>query len=124
MTRVSMQLLGADQLVRNLTKYADRVLEGVVRASQIAQALVVNDARSDHPYVDRTQNLTNSIQPGQVEVTDKDVTAYVEARMAYASFVEFGTSRARAYPFLTPAMLRNAANYRRAIQKEVQAVKL
>lgn len=121
---VKVEIKGMDQLVRNLSRYPNELLKGVVAAVQITQARIVNDARADHPYVDRTGNLTNSIMPGEVDITDDEVTAYVEARMQYASFVEFGTSRAKAYPFLTPAMLRNAKTFRDSVARQVQAVKL
>ncbi len=119
-----IEIKGLPQLVKNLSKYSDQVLQGVVAACQITQALIVNDARADHPYKDRTGNLTNSIQAGDVVIDDKEVTAYVEARMQYASFVEFGTSRAQAYPFLTPAMLRQAANFRKTVAQQMAKIRL
>lgn len=119
-----IEVHGIPQLVKNLSRYADEAIKAVVTAAQISQALVVNDATNDHPYKDKTGNLTNSIQPGAVEVSDTEVVAYIEARMAYASFVEFGTSRARAYPFLTPALIRQGNNFRRAIIRELKAIRL
>lgn len=119
-----VEIKGMDKLVRNLSRFSDAALKGIVTASEMSQAMIVNDARSDHPYTDRTGNLTNSIQPGEIIVTDKDVTAYVEARMQYATFVEFGTSRAVAYPFLTPAMLRQASNFRKNVARALQEVRL
>lgn len=115
---------GVDEMVRNLSRFSDKALERVAAAAQIAQARIVNDAKNDHPYKDRTGNLTNSIQPGIVQITDAEVDAYVEARMQYASFVEFGTSRAHAYPFLTPAMLRYAPQFREDVAREMQRVTL
>ncbi len=120
---MSIEISGMDELVRNLSNYSKKAIEGVVRAAQISQALVVNDARSDHPYIDRTGNLTNSIQAGAVEVSDNKVEAEVQARMEYASFVEYGTSRARAYPFLVPALLRQMENFRRSIMSEVSKIR-
>lgn len=124
MSGLKMELKGLNQLVKNLTRYPDEVIKGCVTAAQISQALIVNDAKTDHPYKDRTGNLTNSIQPGAVEVTDQEVTAYVEARMGYATFVEFGTSRAHAYPFLTPAMIRQASNFKKSIANALRAIRL
>lgn len=121
---LKVEIKGMDQLVRNLSRYPDELLKGVVAAVQMTQAMIVNDARADHAYTDRTGNLTNSIMPGEVEITDEEVTGYVEARMQYATFVEFGTSRAKAYPFLTPAMLRNAKTFRDNVARQVKAVRL
>ncbi len=119
-----IQIIGLDNLVRNLSRYPVEALKGCVTAAQMSQAMIVNDAKSDHPYKDRTGNLTNSIQPGAVEISDTEVVAYVEARMAYATFVEFGTSRAAAYPFLTPAVIRQADNFKKNIAREVDAIQL
>ncbi len=119
-----IEIIGLQNLVRNFSKYSDEVLKGCVTAAQISQALIANDAKSDHPYKDRTGNLTNSIQPGAIEISDTEVVAYVEARMAYASFVEFGTSRADPYPFLVPAMYRQLNNFQKAISAEIQRIRL
>lgn len=124
MSSAKVEIIGIENLVSNLSKYSDRLLESVVTACQMSQALIVNDAKNDHPYVDRTGNLTNSIQPGEIEITDDEVTAYVEANMEYATFVEFGTSRAKPYPFLTPAMLRQAGNFRDTVAAQIKAIQL
>lgn len=119
-----IDMTGIPQLVKNFSRFRGLALKAIVTAAEMSQARVVNDARNDHPYKDRTQNLTNSIQPGAVEVTDDTVIAYVEARMQYASFVEFGTSRARAYPFLTPALLRNSNGFRKNLARQLDAISL
>lgn len=71
----------------------------------VAQA-VADHAKTNHPYRDRTTNLTNSIQvlpgPGLNE-------AQVFAGEEYASFVEEGTKRedgsqrSAPYPYMAPA---------------------
>lgn len=118
-----IQVLGGEQLIKNISAYGKDIVQAVTDACQITQALIINDARSDHPYTDRSGNLTQSIQPGAIEISDDEVSAYVEARMQYASFVEFGTSRAKAYPFLTPAMLRNAANFRKNLARQIKSIR-
>lgn len=65
---------------------------------------VADDARANHPYTDRTGDLTSSIQaiagPGLYE-------AQVFAGTEYASYVEEGVSgRSRPYPYLGPASER------------------
>lgn len=119
-----IEVIGLDNLVKNLSRYPDETIKGCVTAAQMSQAMIVNDAKTDHPYKDRTGNLTNSIQPGAVEVSDTEVVAYVEARMSYATFVEFGTSRADPYPFLVPAMYRQAKNFRNAVANEIAKIQL
>lgn len=121
---MSVTIIGLPKVLKNLNDYSVKVLQACVDAAQISQARIVNSARSNHPYKDRTGNLTNSIQPGNVEVSEEGITAYVEARMSYASFVEFGTSRAKAYPFLTPAMIAEYPNYRKTMTKLIGKIKL
>lgn len=124
MSGTRIEVKGMDALIKNLSRYPDELVKGCVQAAQITQALIVNDAKQDHPYKDRTGNLTNSIQPGDVVVDDNEVTAFVEARMQYASFVEFGTSRAVPYPFLVPAMLRQVKNFKQAVASQIEKIRL
>ncbi len=119
-----VEVNGVDVIQKNISKYSERVVEAVTVATQMAQAMIVNDAKNDHPYKDRTGNLTNSIQPGAIEISNEEVVGYVEARMQYATFVEFGTSRAKPYAFLTPAVIRNMAFYKKAMAKQLDSISL
>ncbi len=121
---IRVEVTGTDVIQKNISKYSDRVVEAVTVATQMAQAMIVNDAKNDHPYTDRTQNLTNSIQPGAIEISNEEVVGYVEARMQYATFVEFGTSRAKPYPFLTPAVIRNMGAYKKIMAKQIASIAL
>ena len=80
---------GTEQVIRNLSRIKKDMLNKVVRACQITQAKVVNDARSTAPVFITT--LRQSILPGPIDVTDFNVKAYVTANVDYASYVEFGT---------------------------------
>lgn len=121
---MTIEITGVPKVLENLKEYQGRILQALVSAAEVSQARIVNDARANHPYTDRTQNLTNSIQAGLVRVTEEGVEAYVEARMEYASYVEFGTSRSKPYPFLTPAMLRESPNYIKTAAKLIDRIKL
>lgn len=120
----SIRILGIPEVIKNFGEYQSRVLQAAVTATQMSQARIVNQARSNHPYQDRSGNLTNSIQAGDIEISEIGVTAFVEARMEYASFVEFGTSRSRAYPFLTPAMLAEYPRFKANTAREIKKIKL
>lgn len=60
----------------------------------------VERMKADHPYTDRTGDLTDTIMwepiPGG--------GVYIVALQDYASFVELGTDRAKAYPFFLPGI--------------------
>jgi hypothetical protein len=61
-------------------------------------------AKWDHPYQDRTGNLTSSI--GFTVEVWKNNTAQLNiyATATYADEVEYGTSKSKAYPFLFPKL--------------------
>lgn len=116
---MSVTVLGREQLVQNLSRWRESLVERIVTHTEIVQAQVVDFAKANHPYTDRTENLTNSIQPGRIVVQDDVITAEVAARQEYAAFVEFGTSRARPFPFLAPAIAAHAGEFRKRIQRVV-----
>jgi hypothetical protein len=71
-------------------------LEGELQvASWQAASDGVSAERRDHPYTDRTYDLTNTATPESDENGEADMVWPQE----YASFVDEGTSRSAAYPF-------------------------
>jgi HK97 gp10 family phage protein len=105
-------ITGADEWAAR----ADRaVMEGLESAVTEIARLAVADAVATHPYTDRTGNLTASIGPMPVTVDGGVVRGGVEAQMPYARFVEEGTSRMDALPFLGPALARTEADADRIV---------
>lgn len=62
-----------------------------------------------------TGNLRNSITNA---VDDK--SAYVGTNVEYAPYVELGTSRAKAQPFLKPAATEHTDVYRQIVESELK----
>jgi HK97 gp10 family phage protein len=62
-------------------------------------------APGEPPATD-TGRLLNSIV-GDAKVVGKQVQGYLDARTAYAGYLEFGTRRMAARPFMTPAVMKN-----------------
>lgn len=108
---------GWKETILNLSKYEKNVVDRLVTAVQITQAEVVNEAKANHPYTDRTQTLTKSIQAGDVIIKQGSVDGNILALADYASFVEFGTSRSQAYPFLGPAILKSRNSFNRRVDE-------
>lgn len=75
--------------------------------------LVMQEARRIVP-VD-TGALQRSIQPTHTEASQASVSAEFVVGEGYAGFVEFGTVRMRAQPFIRPALSRYRDDYREAI---------
>jgi HK97 gp10 family phage protein len=63
-----------------------------------------------------TGNLRNSI----THVTEGDSAVYVGTNTEYAAYVELGTSRTRAQPYLRPAVERNSSTYKQIIKGAMQ----
>lgn len=61
-----------------------------------------------------TGNLRASITH---EVDDGDNAVYIGTNVEYARYVELGTSRQKAQPFLRPAATEHGAQYRQVLKK-------
>ena len=96
---LKLEITGVDKLVEALSQMQD-LKEPVADAMELYLEKVVSDAKSIVPV--RTGTLQRSItfSGGEGEYT-------VGSRVNYAPYVEYGTSRMRPQPFLTPALLWN-----------------
>ncbi len=123
MSNVTINVTGLNDVKAAIKRYGDSLVSEIVDITGMVQARVVEDAKMNHPYQDRTTHLTQSIQIGPVSVDDKGIEGVVEARQPYASYVEFGTSRARAFPFLVPALLNNIPTFRASVKAAINRAK-
>lgn len=100
---------------------ADDLQRAGVKAAKDGVAL----ARASHPYEDRTGNLTNNAHVEEDHAIGGGLMTWPED---YASYVDEGTSRARAFPFtprarkLAAVMLNEGvqeaiARFRRALER-------
>jgi HK97 gp10 family phage protein len=71
-----------------------------------AAALVADEARADHPYEDRTGDLTARTVPGAIVAHGDTLTVQLVGDTEYGGFVDEGTARMAARPFLRPAFDR------------------
>lgn len=96
--------------IEGIEEALDALCEEAIDSARVAVALhasrVAEEARSTHPYTDRTGDLTDSIEALDTNREGDFVRGYVVAGMGYASYVEEGTSRNRPYPYLRPAAER------------------
>lgn len=103
---LTFEIEGLEELKRELDKSTE-VLEGDLALMSIQAAEAgVSEAKRNHPYTDRTGDLT-----GEATVLKEfDSRGNTEAEMLwpenYASFVDKGTSRAKPYPFTPQAVER------------------
>lgn len=101
-----IEIVGADNLRRTLHELPNRVRNVSLKAMQLAVGLVHRHAISIVP-VD-TGGLKNSLwfKP-DYERTENTLVGAVGTNKTYAPFVEFGTSRMSAQPYLIPAVTNN-----------------
>jgi hypothetical protein len=81
---------GIEQVVRNLSMIEKNIVQEIVYGAEAVQAKVVNDARVICP-TGFTGALAQSIEAGDITITDANVEALVNAKADYASYVEWGT---------------------------------
>ena len=90
--------------IRILRREVDTELERAVRTTSRE---VSREAKRSHTYQDRTGRLTRSIAPLPTmgRFSAGDLEGGVTATRRYASYVEEGTTRARAFQYLGTAWL-------------------
>lgn len=109
----SAEIVGVSQVLKNLSRYEANVIREIVDGCEAVQQEVINNAKARVPV--KTGNLQGSILPGGILITDDNVEAIIVANAEYASFVEWGTRRMTARPYLTPALLENIRTFQKAM---------
>lgn len=101
-----MHFVGVDEAIGALREGME---SEVPRAMLTVCSIVADEAARQHPYQNRTGNLQRHTVPGRVTgaVGTGALRGEVVGDMPYGSFVDGGTSRSRAYPFLIPAFRRS-----------------
>jgi len=86
-------------------EYLRRVLTAQKRAVNRIMSRCVIHAKQNHPWTNRTGILEGSIRITDYAYEDRHGVAglWGSADTAYAIFLELGTSRMPAFPFLRPA---------------------
>lgn len=88
-----------------------QILAGLERIGERAR----DHAREEVPY--RTGNLHDSIG---YSVSSSDKTVTVGTDVHYASYVELGTWKMPARPYLRPAIVNHTAEYRAILENALQ----
>jgi HK97 gp10 family phage protein len=104
---LKIEVTGVNKLAKTLSQM-EAIKEPVAEAVELYLEKVVTDAKSIVPV--RTGTLQRSIM-----FSGGEGEYQVGSRVYYASFVEYGTSRMRLRPFLTPALLWNIPAFKEAL---------
>lgn len=102
------------------TSHKKEVLDAVQKATDRGLEICGGKAET---YAKRrcpvdTGRLRNSITHAQMD----DKTEVIGSNVSYAPFVELGTHRMKAKPFLRPAAENHASEYRDIMQKELAKI--
>jgi len=116
MPTISMTVRGGEQLTRNLRRLAGNERRQAQHDGLEAGARVVEAYAKIAAPVD-TGALRNSIQVDSVT----PIEAIIAPHTDYAEFVEFGTSRMAAQPYMRPALDQNEREIVNAVQRTVAA---
>ena len=93
------------------------------RAVRTTSREVSREAKRSHSYQDRTRRLTRSIAPLPTtgRFLQDSLEGGVTATMRYASYVEEGTTRARAYQYLGTAWLMQRDDSEQRVEDALEA---
>ncbi len=92
---------GFQQFQRNMKEIRDEMPQVLESGMQVGGMVIEREARRNAPYL--TGNLRSSIHT-VVRSERKDVRAYIGTNVEYAPYLEYGTSKMSARPFLRPAL--------------------
>ena len=96
-----------DEVLKGISDAAERALNRIGLSAE-------GYAKKECP-VD-TGNLRNSITH---EVVQSEKAVYIGTNVEYAAYVELGTVRTKAKPYLKPAATEHSAVYKRIIEEEM-----
>jgi len=98
---LKLDLSDFDGLVAAWEHEVDAVLmPNLAEAVKATSEAGAHEAQANHPYTDRTRDLTKSIHAEPARISGRNVDGAIVADEYYASFVNNGTSRSKPYPFM------------------------
>jgi len=102
MANTNVTWSGLDKLMEELGATAGATIEAAASAMKTTTGQVQATAKQVAPK--RTGYMANNISVEPVKKTATSVTGTVDAKADYSSFVEFGTYKMSAEPFIRPAV--------------------
>lgn len=102
MAEINVKWSGLDKLMEELGATAEATIDAAASAMKTTTGQVQATAKQVAPK--RTGFMANNISVEPVKKTATSVTGTVDAKADYSSFVEFGTYKMAAQPFIRPAV--------------------
>lgn len=124
--KVEMELEGVDELIKKIEELGKRGSRIENKALKKAGQVIVDEAKKTTAFTDRTGKLRKGLKVSGVR--SKDGNKYVLAgiqkddnsEIFYGKFLEFGTSKMNARPFLGPAYESKKDEARKVIIQELK----
>lgn len=114
---MSLKITGVDSVLRDF-KAAPQKLEQELKPAVVEQARIVRDVAAQEAPV-RTGELKGGIRVKRSK-RRKGIAATVVSTAPHSPFVEFGTSRQEAEPFLIPAIEKQRGSAEAALDQAVE----
>ena len=102
--KFEIEVLNVDEVVKSFGEIVNKTK--LSETLQYCGELVINYAKQNHTFKNVTSNLEHSIHREAHEIAGI-LEEWVIAGMPYGGFVELGTSRMAARPYLLPALEAN-----------------
>lgn len=102
MADINVKWSGLDKLMEELGATAEATIDAAASAMKTTTGQVQAKAKQIAPK--RTGVMAGNINVKPVKKTSTSVTGTIEAEKYYSSFVEFGTYKMHAEPFMRPAV--------------------
>ncbi|WP_147564950.1 HK97-gp10 family putative phage morphogenesis protein [Clostridium tyrobutyricum] len=122
----SIELTGVDEILNKLQSIGANVSRLENKALKNAAEPVLEDAKATNAFKDRSGKLRKGLKITSVK--KKEGIKYIlvgvdrgdNSEVFYGKFVEFGTSKMPARPFLQPAYEKNKQNIKRIIAETLK----
>ncbi|MEA1961277.1 MAG: HK97-gp10 family putative phage morphogenesis protein [Bacillota bacterium] len=119
--KVNVGIKGADKAIKLLEEMGAAASEVLEKATEAGGQIVLEDARTRCPEV--TGALKASLHMEQAKSKKPEIKQEVKISPGkqeyYGTFVELGTTRQEAQPFLRPAVDKNKEQIGKAVNREI-----
>lgn len=120
MVKTNVTWTGINELISQLELKHEEVVDVAAAAMKNTVAKTQERAKSIAPV--RTSFMKDNINVWPVEKKTDEVIGTVESEADYSSFVEFGTYKMSAEPFMRPAVKYGWGVFLRSEMKELKAM--
>lgn len=121
-----IELEGVDEILNKLQQIGNNISRLENKALKNAAQPVLDDAKSSNSFNDRSGNLRKGLKISNIK--NKEGVKYVlvgvdksdNSKIYYGKFLEFGTSKMSARPFMQPAYEKNKDNIQKNIAETLK----